>query len=73
MGTTGQDTIETQIPLTIDADYQDFFLVVKHTHFSASDDESRKYLNSSTIDFYGILDSTNYEFTRVLLQIFNQS
>ena len=73
LGTTGQDTIETQIPLTIDADYQDFFLVVKHTRFSASDDESRKYLNSSTIDFYGILDSTNNEFTRVLLQIFNQS
>ena len=73
MGTTGQDTIETQIPLTIDAEYQDFFLVVKHTRFSASDDESRKYLNSSTIDFYGILDSTNNEFMRVLLQIFNQS
>jgi hypothetical protein len=72
LGTTGQDTIETQIPLTISADYQEF-LVVKHTRFSASDDESRKYLNSSTIDFYGILDSTNNEFMRVLLQIFNQS
>ena len=28
LGTTGQDTIETQIPLIIDADYQEFFSVV---------------------------------------------